>query len=79
VDCSRTPARIRPATYASERASSTTDSTPPAASRCESSRPAGPAPMIATWVRRSPEPAAGRVVMGAVNRRTCRAATGGFR
>ncbi len=47
------PARIREATYSSERVSTTTDSTPSAASRWESSIPAGPAPTIATWVRRS--------------------------
>ena len=51
VDCSRMPARIREATYSSERDSTTTDSTPSAASRWESNIPAGPAPMIATWVR----------------------------
>src|SRR5690242_17085199 len=48
------PARIRPATYSCERDSTTTDSTPSLASRWESSMPAGPAPMIATRVRRSP-------------------------
>ena len=47
------PARIREATYSSDRASTTTDSMPSAASRCDSSMPAGPAPMIATWVRTS--------------------------
>ena len=45
------PARIRAATYSSVRLSTTTDSTPSAASRCASSRPAGPAPTMATSVR----------------------------
>ena len=44
---------MRDATYSSDRVSITTHSTPSAASRWESSMPAGPAPMIATWVRTS--------------------------
>ena len=44
---------MREATYSSDRVSTTTDSTPSAASRWDSSMPAGPAPMIATWVRTS--------------------------
>src|SRR6478735_856785 len=50
-DCSRMPARIRLATYSSERVSSTTDSMPSPASRWERRSPDGPAPMMATWVR----------------------------
>ena len=45
------PARIRASTYARDCRSTTTDSTPSAASRCERSSPAGPAPMMATSVR----------------------------
>ena len=44
---------MREATYSSDRVSTTTDSTPSAASRWDRSMPAGPAPMIATWVRTS--------------------------
>ena len=44
---------MREATYSSDRVSTTTDSMPSAASRWDSSMPAGPAPMIATWVRTS--------------------------
>src|SRR5438067_2770800 len=49
--CSRTPARTRASTYARERCSRMTDSIPWAARRCASTRPAGPAPMMATCVR----------------------------
>src|SRR5215218_7013191 len=51
VPCSSTPARTRCSTYSRLRASSTTDSMPSRCSRCDSSRPAGPAPTIPTWVR----------------------------
>src|SRR5258706_1808060 len=51
VPCSSTPARSVASTAARLRFSSTTDSMPSRCSRCESSRPAGPAPTIPTWVR----------------------------
>src|SRR3954453_3015576 len=49
--CSRMPARIRASTYSRDRFSRTTESPPRCASSRDSSRPAGPAPMIPTWVR----------------------------
>src|SRR5712691_10870707 len=51
VPCSSTPARSVASTASRLRFSSTTDSMPSRCSRCESSRPAGPAPTIPTWVR----------------------------
>src|SRR4051794_6591576 len=45
------PARMRAWTYSRERFSRTTQSMPWSVSRRDSSRPAGPAPMIPTWVR----------------------------
>src|SRR4051794_23425755 len=45
------PARMRAWTYSRERFSRTTESMPCRVSRRDSSRPAGPAPMIPTWVR----------------------------
>src|SRR5882757_5753383 len=51
VSCSRMPARWRCSTYSRVRSSSTTLSMPCRCSRWESSRPAGPAPMMPTLVR----------------------------
>src|SRR6185503_6370998 len=51
LELSRMPARIRASTYSRDRVSTTTDSIPSWASRWDSSRPAGPAPTIATSVR----------------------------
>ena len=51
VPCSSTPARTRRSTYSRLRLSSTTESMPRRWSRWDSSSPAGPAPMIPTWVR----------------------------
>ena len=48
------PARMRASTYSASGSRATTDSMPSAASRWDSSRPAGPAPMMATWVRMPP-------------------------
>ncbi len=47
---SSTPARARASTYDRERLSSTTESMPAACRSAARTRPAGPAPMIATWV-----------------------------
>src|SRR4051794_6297884 len=54
VPCSRTPARTRASTYSRVRFSTITDSMPCRASSWASVRPAGPAPMIPTWVRMAP-------------------------
>jgi len=57
--CSRTAARTVASMSARLRHSRTTESMPSAARRCESSRPAGPAPTMPTWVvltRRPPRP-----------------------
>ena len=51
VPCSSRPARTRSSTYRRLRASSTTDSMPARCSRCDSIRPAGPAPTMPTCVR----------------------------
>ena len=51
VPCSSTPARTRCSTYSRSRPSSTVDSMPCRCIRCDSSRPAGPAPTMPTWVR----------------------------
>src|SRR3984957_7588886 len=51
VPCSRTPARTRSSQYCRLRVSSTTDSMPCRCNKCDSTRPAGPAPTIPTWVR----------------------------
>src|SRR5699024_142674 len=47
----RIPARIRAATYSADRRSIMTDSMPRIHNNCDSSMPAGPAPMMATCVR----------------------------
>ena len=52
MSASSTPARIRSSTCARLCRSSTMESMPSRWSICDSSRPAGPLPMIATWVRR---------------------------
>jgi len=51
LELSRMPALIRAATYSLVRASTTIDPMPSCARRWASSRPAGPAPMMATSVR----------------------------
>src|SRR3954469_10842097 len=51
VPCSSTPARTLCSTYSRLRASSTTESMPRGWRRCDSIRPAGPAPTIPTCVR----------------------------
>src|SRR6516164_4975355 len=51
VVCSSTPARTRLSMYSRLRASRMTDSIPSRCNRCASSKPAGPAPMMPTWVR----------------------------
>jgi hypothetical protein len=54
VPCSSTPARIVASMSFRLRLSRTTDSIPCRCRRCESSSPAGPAPMMPTWVRMTP-------------------------
>src|SRR5581483_6459344 len=50
VPCSSTPARMVPSSASRVRFSSTTESMPARCSRCDSSRPAGPAPTMPTRV-----------------------------
>ncbi len=76
--CSTTPARTRASTYSRERFSTITDSMPRWASSCESSRPAGPAPTMATWVRMVEGPE-GWVVMARSWRPVARRSMSGFR
>src|SRR5579862_9191701 len=51
VPCSSTPARTRSTTYSSLRRSTITESIPSRCSKWANRRPAGPAPIIPTWVR----------------------------
>src|SRR5512134_2066512 len=50
VPCSSTPARMVASISSRLRDSTTIEAMPSRCRRCESSRPAGPAPTIATWV-----------------------------